>query len=109
MPLASHLQNVGLFLLRHPLPFLLYALGINAVTFFLYASDKRRAKRGKWRISEATLLLFPALGGGLGGLFGMYLCRHKTKHLRFRILVPLFYIIYTLPVLAALLFALPAL
>lgn len=55
-------------------------LAISAVTFVLYGVDKSRAKQGKWRISERTLLLFSFLGGGAGGLCGMYLFRHKTRH-----------------------------
>ena len=55
-------------------------LAISAVTLMLYAIDKSRARRGAWRISERTLLLFSFFGGALGGLCGMYLCRHKTRH-----------------------------
>ena len=58
-------------------------LAISAVTFLLYASDKSRAKRGAWRIPERTLLLFSFFGGAMGGLLGMYLLRHKTRHLYF--------------------------
>ena len=55
-------------------------LAISAVTFVLYGVDKSRAQRGKWRVSERTLLLFSFFGGGAGGLCGMYLFRHKTRH-----------------------------
>ena len=55
-------------------------LAISLVTLALYAIDKSRARRGAWRISERTLLLFSFFGGALGGLFGMYVCRHKTRH-----------------------------
>ena len=59
----------------------LWAFGIiSIVTFMLYAIDKSRAIRKKWRIPERVLLGFSFLGGALGGILGMYLCRHKTKH-----------------------------
>lgn len=61
----------------------------NMITFIIYGLDKRRAVRKKWRISENTLLLCAALMGGLGALLGMGVFHHKTKHLKFRIGVPL--------------------
>lgn len=63
---------------------------MTAITFVMFAVDKSRAKRGKWRISEAALLWCSFLLGGVGGLLGMTVCRHKTKHFSFRLLVPLF-------------------
>ncbi len=42
--------------------------------------DKRAARQGARRIPEKRLFLFAALGGALGGLFGMYLFHHKTRH-----------------------------
>lgn len=68
------------------------ALGImNLVTFIVYAYDKRiaRQNRGKRRVPERTLLLLAFLGGCIGAALGMSVCRHKTKHTRFLILVPL--------------------
>ena len=65
---------------------------INLLAFALYGIDKRKAKRSAWRIPEATLLLVAALGGSLGALLGMEFFRHKTKHWKFRVLVPLFLI-----------------
>ena len=50
--------------------------------------DKRRAQRGKWRIPERTLFLSAALFGGLGGVLGMHIFHHKTRHLRFRLGFP---------------------
>lgn len=65
---------------------------INVITFILYGVDKRRAKRKRWRISEKTLLVFTFCGGGLGAILGMSYFHHKTKHLKFRIFVPIFFI-----------------
>ena len=53
---------------------------LSLVAFFLYASDKGRAKRGKWRIPEKVLLGFSFFGGAVGGTLAMFLFRHKTRH-----------------------------
>lgn len=55
-------------------------LAISALTFLLYGIDKAKARRGAWRIPERTLLLCSFFGGAVGGLCGMYLFRHKTRH-----------------------------
>lgn len=68
------------------------ALGLmNLVTFIVYAYDKHiaRQQKGKRRVPERTLLLLAFLGGCVGAALGMSLCRHKTKQMRFLILVPL--------------------
>ena len=53
---------------------------INLLTFIVYGADKRRARKGKWRVPEKTLFLLPLLGGSIGALLGMRTFRHKTKH-----------------------------
>lgn len=53
---------------------------ISLIAFILYGADKSKAKRGAWRIPEKVLLGFSLLGGAVGGLLGMLLFRHKTKH-----------------------------
>lgn len=73
--------------------FLVFYIIMNLVTFILYGADKAKAKKGKWRIPEKTLLLFAACFGGLGAFLGMKVFRHKTKHTSFRILVPVCMII----------------
>ena len=73
------------------------ALGMmNLVTFIVYAYDKHiaRQNRGKRRVPERTLILLSFLGGCLGAALGMVLCRHKTKHAKFLILVPLSLILW---------------
>lgn len=67
---------------------LIYLEIINLVSFALFGIDKRRAKRGRWRISETALILSAVLGGGIGALAGMYLFRHKTKKKKFTVGIP---------------------
>lgn len=69
--------------------FLLYLLLINAVGFSLMLIDKWKAKHNRWRIPEATLMTVAALGGSVGSLLGMYTVRHKTKHIKFTVGIPL--------------------
>lgn len=57
-----------------------WLIAINLVTFAVYGADKRRARRGAWRVPEKTLFLLPLLGGSVGALLGMRVFCHKTKH-----------------------------
>ena len=75
-----------------------YALW-NLIVFFVYGIDKRKAKKNRWRISEGTLIALAFFMGGIGAAFGMRVFRHKTKHLKFRICVPLS-VIFNLAVIA---------
>ena len=59
--------------------YLIYLTAVSVITFFAYAVDKGKAKRGKWRISEKALLSLSFFGGALGGYLAMNLVRHKTK------------------------------
>ena len=61
-----------------------YLLAVNIATFFLYGIDKYKAKKNKWRISEATLLTMAAIGGSIGAWAGMRLWHHKTMHKKFK-------------------------
>ena len=67
----------------------LYLITINAAGFLLMLVDKLKAKRGAWRIPEATLLKSALLGGSIGAIAGMYLFRHKTRHIKFTLGIPL--------------------
>ncbi len=67
---------------------LVYLAVLNLVTFALYGADKRRAKKGQWRIPEKTLLILPLLGGSVGGILGMAVFHHKTRHWYFRFGLP---------------------
>jgi len=79
---------------------LIYLLLINATGFVLMLVDKYKAKKKLWRIPEATLLAMAALGGSIGSLMGMYFARHKTKHLKFTLGIP---VILALQVISAML------
>ena len=66
-----------------------YLLAVNIATFLLYGIDKYKAKKSKWRISEATLLTMAAIGGSIGAWAGMRLWHHKTMHKKFKYGIPL--------------------
>ena len=68
---------------------LYYLLIINAAGLALMLVDKWKARKNRWRVRESTLLLIAALGGSVGSLAGMYLFRHKTRHLKFTLGIPL--------------------
>ena len=65
-----------------------YLAAVNLAACALMGLDKRRARRGAWRISEKALFLPAVLGGALGGLLGMRVFHHKTKHWYFRFGLP---------------------
>ena len=65
-----------------------YLLAINAIAFIVYGIDKYKAKKAKWRISEATLLLLAVLGGSIGAWMGMKVWHHKTMHKKFKYGIP---------------------
>lgn len=65
-----------------------YLLLINAVSFFLMLADKRKAEKRRWRIPESTFVTLAVLGGSLGVIAGMHAFHHKTKHLKFTLVIP---------------------
>lgn len=67
---------------------LIYLLIINAAGFLIMTLDKLFAKRAAWRVPEKTLLGMAAIGGSIGVWVAMYTVRHKTKHMKFVIGVP---------------------
>ena len=68
---------------------LYYLIAINVITFFIYGIDKLKAKKGKWRIPESTLLLLAIIGGSIGAWFGIKVWHHKTLHKKFKYGIPL--------------------
>ena len=67
---------------------IIYFVVINLIGFLVMWIDKRKAKKGKWRIPEKTLFVITALGGGIGTIAGMYVFRHKTQKIAFVIGLP---------------------
>ena len=67
---------------------LIYLVGINLAGFIIMGVDKKRAIRGAWHISEASLFFTALLGGSLGCILGMQHFRHKTKHWYFKYGMP---------------------
>ena len=86
-----HSHSCSLFLHKSDMTevLLYYLTAINVVTFFLYGIDKWKAKRGSWRISEATLLILAVIGGSIGAWLGMKIWHHKTMHKKFKYGLPL--------------------
>lgn len=74
--------------------FFAYWLVINLVAMIMYISDKRKAQNGKWRTTEFALIFVSWIGGSVGALIGMYVFRHKTRHIKFQILVPMSFLIH---------------
>ena len=66
-----------------------YLLAVNITSFLLYGIDKYKAKKGRWRISEATLLLMAVIGGSIGAWGGMRIWHHKTMHKKFKYGIPI--------------------
>ena len=79
---------------------IIYLILINALGFFLMIADKSRARKNRRRVPEATLMFVAVIGGSVGSLAGMYLVRHKTRHLKFTVGIP---VILTLQIVAAIL------
>lgn len=85
MPYQSNINFQEIFSTKN---ILLYLLAINIFGFFIMWLDKKKARNGSWRISEKTLFIVTALGGGIGTIAGMYVFRHKTQKLNFVIGFP---------------------
>lgn len=82
------LQATGMILYLTPLNIIIYLLFINLLGILIMYIDKKKAKYGKWRISEKTLLIVALLGGSIGTIIGMYWFRHKTQKIKFTLGFP---------------------
>lgn len=67
----------------------IYIILINLIAFVVFGIDKRKARKGQWRVPESTLFILAIIGGSIGALLGMLVFRHKTKHRKFTIGIPL--------------------
>ena len=72
---------------------LIYLAAVNLLAFVLMAADKSKARNNRWRISERTLILTAAAGGSVGALLGMLAFRHKTRHPKFTVGIPVILIL----------------
>ncbi len=74
---------------------LYYLLAVNVLTFIVYGFDKRKARRKRWRIPEATLLGLAVIGGSVGAWIAMHIFHHKTLHNKFRYGIPVIFLLQT--------------
>ncbi len=74
---------------------MIYLFAVNLVTFCAYGIDKRKARRGKWRTKESTLLGLAILGGSIGAFLGIQLFHHKTRRRKFTIGIPVIFLLQT--------------
>lgn len=70
-----------------------YLVIVNLLGFAVMGIDKKRAIRGAWRITEASLFLTALVGGSLGCTLGMHYFHHKTKHWYFRYGMPAIFLV----------------
>lgn len=77
-----------------PLIILPYII-ISALTYARYASDKKAALKGEWRVPEKTLHLLSILGGWPGAMIAQQRLRHKTKKTKFKVIFCLTLLINT--------------
>ena len=82
------LNQTGLIVYLTPINIIMYLLIINLLGLFVMYIDKKKAKYGRWRIPEKTLLIIALLGGSIGTISGMYLFRHKTQKIKFTLGFP---------------------
>ncbi len=68
--------------------FAAYLAAVSILAVILAAHDKSAARKHKWRVREDTLLLVAALGGAVAMLLTMLTIRHKTKHAKFMVCLP---------------------
>lgn len=72
-----------------------YVVAINIFGFFIMAWDKMKARAGAWRIPEDNLLLIALAGGSAGIYVGLKIFRHKTRHSKFSVGVPIIFLVQT--------------
>ena len=86
--MKNNLANIGIVYL--------FVISLVAIGFTIY--DKRAARKGAWRVKESTLLMISLFGGSAAMLAVMLAARHKTKHLKFMLGIP---VIIAMQVVAA--------
>lgn len=84
----NFLNKTGLIEYLTPLNIIIYLVSINLIGLLVMYIDKKKAKYGRWRIPEKTLLIVALLGGSIGTMIGMRLFRHKTQKIKFTLGFP---------------------
>lgn len=79
---------------------IIYLIIINIIAFLAMFIDKKKAKKGRWRIKESTLLFLALIGGSIGEIIGMYVFHHKTQKSKFFIGVPVIIVFQILLIIA---------
>ena len=82
-----------------------YFVIVNLFTFIIYGLDKWKAKKSKWRFSEAMLLKLAIIGGSIGAWLGMKTWHHKTMHKKFKYGIPTIIIIQLLIIIIIIYYA----
>ena len=79
---------------------LIYLAAISLISVIVTAHDKRAAKKGRRRTPERDLLLLSVLGGSVAMYITMQMIRHKTKHAKFMIGIPIIMVLQLFAVIA---------
>ncbi len=69
--------------------FLIYFLVISLISVIVCCYDKIAARYNKRRIRERTLIILSLIGGAVAMFSTMRIIRHKTKHTKFMLGLPL--------------------
>lgn len=80
---------------------IMYLIAVNLLAFICFGIDKQKAKTHQWRISEKTLLGIAICGGSLGAICGMRIFRHKTRHTKFAVGLPVILLIQAVAAVVA--------
>ena len=73
-----------------------YYFILTIVALSMFGIDKNLAKKHRYRIPERALILVALSGGGIGALGGMFLFHHKTRKMKFRLMIPIAIIIHAI-------------
>lgn len=77
----------------------IYLLIVNALGFYMMWSDKRKAIKDAWRTPERNFFIVALIGGSIGCWAGMQTFRHKTKHIKFTVGIPMILLLQIMAVL----------
>ena len=78
--------------------FLVYLVFVSIISVILVICDKKKARKGRYRIPEAVLFLFAVLGGSFATYITMCFVRHKTQKNHFVFGIPLIFFLQCLAI-----------